>query len=196
MTLSDVKGVVPVRPAVPQAKAIEPGHQIELGRPDVAVGRGVADEAAPDLHPVMRPRHLPDNVVEGFYADVVSFEGEDPAKRTWGDASQLGDDHLDHKATTWLEVSGGVGKNCDLFVLRGDVHDGVRHQVHEPEGPTDPCGRHVADGHRKGIGARLGPQLFHHVRGQLDPLYRGPSGAQRQRHPSGTDCELEHGAAS
>ena len=39
---------VPARPAVPEPEPGEPGHQVELGRPDVAVGRRVADQ--PSVH--------------------------------------------------------------------------------------------------------------------------------------------------
>jgi GNAT superfamily N-acetyltransferase len=45
--------LVPPRPAMLEAEPRDPGHQVELGRPHVTVGRGVLDQAAADFHPVM-----------------------------------------------------------------------------------------------------------------------------------------------
>lgn len=50
-----------------------------------------------------------------------------------GLGQQLGDDHVYHEVSTRFEVSGGVGENPQLFVLGRDVHDGVRHHMHELE---------------------------------------------------------------
>src|SRR5215470_1264586 len=46
-------GAVPACPAVPEPEARDPGHEVELGRPDVPVGRGVAHHVAPGFDPVM-----------------------------------------------------------------------------------------------------------------------------------------------
>src|SRR3954452_19133541 len=71
-------GAVPARPAVPKPEACDPGHEVELGRPDVPVGRGVTNQAPAGFDPVMRPRDLPGHVVEGLDPDVIGVHGEDP----------------------------------------------------------------------------------------------------------------------
>src|SRR5256885_4291288 len=71
-------GAIPAGPAVPEPEARDPGHEVELGRPDVPVRRGVAHQAAVGLDPVMRPRDLPGHVVEGLDPDVIGIHGEDP----------------------------------------------------------------------------------------------------------------------
>lgn len=40
----------------------------------------------------MRPRNLPDEVIEGLDPDVIVVEGEDPADLASTDAAQLGHD--------------------------------------------------------------------------------------------------------
>src|SRR5256885_15627256 len=71
-------GAVPACPAVPEPEARDPGHEVELGRPDVPVGRGVAYQAAAGFDPVVRPRDLPGHVVEGLDPDVIGVHGENP----------------------------------------------------------------------------------------------------------------------
>src|SRR6185503_19100046 len=83
-------GAVPARPAVPEPEARHPGHEVELGRPDVPVGRGVAHQAAVGLDPVVRPRDLPGHVVEGLDPDVIGSRVKTRAvspggtRRSWG----------------------------------------------------------------------------------------------------------------
>jgi hypothetical protein len=91
-----------------------------------------------------------------------------------GHPAQLGHEHLHREAPAGLQVRGRVGEDRQLLVLRGHVHDRVRHQVHEIEGAGHARGGHVADGHRDRLGAGLGEQLFCHVRGQLDAVHGDP----------------------
>lgn len=44
---------VPVGPPVSEAEAGEPCHEVELGGPDVAIGRGVLHHTPVDPHPMM-----------------------------------------------------------------------------------------------------------------------------------------------
>jgi hypothetical protein len=90
-------------------------------------------------------------------------------------------------------VAGHVLKAGDLLVLGGQVHDRVPQQVGEPERPLDPGGGEVADGHADAVAARLGPELGHHLRRQVDPVHRHPPPAERDRDPPGPDAELERG---
>ena len=98
------------------------------------------------------------------------------------------------KQPPWLEVSGSVAEALDLRVLRGQVRDGVEHQVGEAEGAVDPRAGHVADGDLDPVGARLGPQLVGHRRGQLDAGHRHAPTAQRQGQAPGADGQLERAA--
>jgi len=52
----------------------------------------------------MRPRDLANEDVEGLDPDVGRIEGEDPANLASGHAAQLGNDHLDHEASSGLEL--------------------------------------------------------------------------------------------
>jgi hypothetical protein len=107
----------------------------------------------------MRPRDLACLVIEGLDPDVIRIAGEDPGGLAGRHPAELGHEHLHHEPSVRLQVRGRVGEDRQLIVLGGDVHDRVRHQVHEPEGPRDAGGGHVADGHRDRIGAGLGEQL-------------------------------------
>src|SRR5213075_2588958 len=73
---------LPVFAAVAQPKTGEAGHEVELGRPDVAIRRGVVDEPAVDRHPMMRRGDLADEVVECVDSDVVGLQLEDQGGRT------------------------------------------------------------------------------------------------------------------
>jgi hypothetical protein len=48
-------------------------------------------------------------------------------------------------------------------------------------------------GHADPLGARLGPELGEHVRGQVDPLHPDTAPAERDGDPPGADAELEGG---
>ena len=74
------------------------GHEVELGWPDVPVGRGVAHQAPADFDPVMRPRDLPCQVIDGLDADMITLQGEHPRGFAGRHPAQLGDDHLHHEA--------------------------------------------------------------------------------------------------
>jgi len=90
-----------------------------------------------------------------------------------------------------------VREYCYLVVLRGDIHDRVRNQVHEPERCAGYLrGRHVADRDGDPVGAWLGRKLRCHVRRQLKAVHGHAAGAQRERHPAGADGELQCFAAT
>ncbi len=57
-----------------KSKAAQPGHEVELRRPDVPKGAGVMDQTPAPLDPVVRPCDLADEVVEGLDPDVGWFE--------------------------------------------------------------------------------------------------------------------------
>jgi GNAT superfamily N-acetyltransferase len=56
-------------------------------------------------------------------------------------------------------------------------------QVGDPEGAGNPGGGEVADGHPDAVAARLGPELGHHVRRQVDPVDPDPAAAERDGDP-------------
>ncbi len=93
---------VPSRPALPAPETCDPGHEVKLGRPHVAVGGRVAHQAPFGFDPVMRPRDLPHQVVEGLDPDVVGIKGEDPSDLPRGHPAELRDDHLRHEASARL----------------------------------------------------------------------------------------------
>jgi len=39
-----------------------------------------------------------------------------------GAPGAVGDDHLDHEVSSRLQVSRGVGEDCELFTLGGDIY--------------------------------------------------------------------------
>jgi hypothetical protein len=98
------RGLVPPGPAVLEAGTVDPGHQVKLGWPDVTIGSGMPDQAAADLHPVVRPRDLPDQVVERLDPDVVRVEAEDPGRLAGGNTAELRHDQLQHEAGTRVVV--------------------------------------------------------------------------------------------
>jgi hypothetical protein len=143
----------------------------------------------------MRPRDLPHQVIEGLDPDVIRIEGEDPGDLPPGGTRRsCGTITLHHEAPAGLRVRGRVGEDRQLIVLSGDIHDRVRHQVHQPEAPSHAGGCHVADGHRDRSGAGLGEQPLRHEPRQLDAPHRDPPSAQRKGHPPGADRELQHPA--
>jgi hypothetical protein len=89
-----------------------------------------------------------------------------------------------------------VGEYRQLIVLRRDVHDRVRYQVHQREGRAGNAGTlHVANRHRDGGSARLGGHPLGHRPRQLQAMHRGPPAVQRERHAPGTDRELQRRTA-
>jgi hypothetical protein len=89
-------------------------------------------------------------------------------------------------------MPGDVAEAGDLRFLRGEVVDGVVHQVGHREGAVDLGRGHVADGYRDSLAAEPG----HHRPGQLDAVHRHTALRQRQPDPAGTDGELQRAAAS
>jgi hypothetical protein len=63
--------------------------------------------------------------------------------------------------------------------LRRQVHDRVKDQVREGEGPLDGGGCEIADSDADAFAARFGAKLRGQRPRQLDPVYRHPSLSKR-----------------
>src|SRR5262249_38761623 len=89
---------LPGRPPVLQPEARNYPHELELGRPHVAIGRGMMNQAPPHVYPVVGPRDLPRQVVERLDTDMARVEPEDTRRVSGRHVLQLGNHHLDHEA--------------------------------------------------------------------------------------------------
>ena len=114
---------MPVLPPGDRGESGEAGHEVGLGRPDVAE-RDRSDVKMP----------VGDGVVvdEPSLGDVVLVEAqpgrgeqEGPGALAGWQALQVRDADLDEDVPAGTQVSGGVGEAGDLLVLAGQVHPRV-----------------------------------------------------------------------
>lgn len=82
----------------------------------------------------------------------------------------------------------------DLVVLRGQVADRVEDEVDERELPVDAHGGEVADRRHDLLRARFLAELGDHRFREVDAVHANASLRERERHPTGTDAELERRA--
>ena len=73
------------------------------------------------------------------------------------ETAKIGNAHLDDEAATCFEVSSSIGETLNLLLLRGEVSDRVKHEVHEPEAAFNSGCGHVPDRHLDALGTVLCP---------------------------------------
>ena len=88
-------------------------------------------------------------------------------------------------------MSGCVDEAGHLFILGGQVPDGIVYEVHKYKADPDPGSRHVPDRDLDPTCAILSPQAVDHGGGEVDPRYGQTAVRQWQRHAARADCELK-----
>src|ERR1022692_986787 len=138
--LGGERGPVPAGPAVLKPEASQPGHQVQFGRPDVAVGGGVPDQASAGLHPVMGPGDLAGRVVERLDPYMVRVEGEDAALPVGRDRARLGHDlaSLDLNEIHKLVRTDGASPAAIARRL-GTTSDAIQALLLDHPAPADPA---------------------------------------------------------
>jgi hypothetical protein len=163
------------------------GHQVQLGRPDVAVRAaehiGIAALAEGE---VVRDHSLVQHVV-GVQADVAGLGPEHRGRLPGRQLAQFGHPQLDHEPATRAQVPGGVAEDRHLPVLGQHVGDGVEDQIDQRVLARRGGRGHVAGDHRDGVLVHLGAQLVDHQAGQFDAGDRHATGGQRYADPAGAD---------
>ncbi|VVJ16261.1 Uncharacterised protein [Amycolatopsis camponoti] len=176
-----------------QLEAGQPAHQVQLGRPDVAL-RAASEPGFATLAELEVVRHqvLAHRVV-GVHADVPLLGREHQRVLPRREAAQFGNAQLDHEPAAGVQVPGRVAEALDLLVLGEQVPDRVEDQVDQRKAARSRGRRHVADDHRE---VRLLPQSAEHRLGQFDAGDGHSLRGQRDGDASGADGELEHPPAA
>ena len=193
LRLSAVKGAVPVRPALAGAdrRGGPSGRARRARRSGTARsgGRAARRRSTSGATTVI----WVDGVVS-FDADVVGRRGEDAVVSLGGSRCRSGTAFSTTKQPPGRSCAAALANTADLFVLRGDVHDRVEHEVDEIERSIRGGGQ-VADRHGDVRAVRLGPQPLDHRRGQLDAVHGHPRRPERQGDRPVPIAELQRRAA-
>jgi len=95
-----------------------------------------------------------------------------------------------------LEHPGYVLEALGLACLAQQTEQRVGDQVNQPERTADLNLRHVGDGDRDRLSARLGPQPLEHRFGGVNALHDHSTAGQAQRDPAGHDRQFQYPAAA
>jgi len=145
---------------------------------------------------VMGDGVLGNEIVVAVVSDVAPRVSEDDGVVARDEAAQVRYTDLDHEASTRLQVGGSVGEARDLPVLAFEVPDRVVEEVDELEGTLHSRRCHISHRDGDGVSARLGPELRHHVGGELDAADRHASGGEWHGDSPGADGHLEGGTGA
>src|SRR5919108_1436747 len=100
------------------------------------------------------------------WADV-----EGPERLAGREPLQAGHKHLEHEATTRLEMRRDILEARDLLILRRQVHDRVGDEVSDRERAFDGRRCEVADRDADLLGTRLRAQARNHRLGKVDSVH-------------------------
>ena len=152
---------LPATPALAQRHSGKPRHQVEFCRPYVAEGRREHLDLAVGDPVVMGNQTLCRDVVL-IESEPGIAHGECSDGFTGWQPLKIWHPHLDHEATTRLQVSSHVLEAGDLLLLRCQIHDRVEDQIGNREKPIDGGRGEVTDRDADLLSARLSLQSRDH----------------------------------
>ena len=190
------RATVPVGPAMLERHSVEARHEIEFGRPGVAVDQWKAPRAPVLIDDDLRRR-------QGLAGRIMVLDDEagvTPAKapRLQAEAvtpRRIGNPGFDHEASAGSEVAGRVGEAADLILLCVHGVDGVDQQDDEVELAVRLRGGEVPAHRADLVAARPIPEELQHLRGAVDAPDVQPSLRQREGDPARAHAEFEDPAA-
>lgn len=132
-----------------EGHAGDASHEVELGRPhEPEASYGLPEAPVGAAAEVTRAEELSMREVGVLVdADVVVAHSKRNGDFADRELTQAGNAVLDHESSPGTEVTSGILEASDLFVLSGEIADGVEDEIDEREVAVDPrCGHVTFDG--------------------------------------------------